>query len=62
MRMTLFAAMMPALSDRHLQKGYASYARDVRTWNGTLRAFRVPSVGQPCDRDCLSEIPVGASA
>ena len=59
MRITRFGSMLPASSDRHLQKGNASYALNTKTWDGTLRAFRRGSTADQCPAKCVSHIPLG---
>jgi hypothetical protein len=48
MRITRFAGMVPALSDRHLPRGHASLAVNTRTTDGSLRAMREPVLLGPC--------------
>jgi len=60
MRITRFSSMIPALSDRHLQKGTASLAINAKTWDGTLRAFRHGATAEACPAGCTSQTPLGS--
>lgn len=61
MRITRFGSMLPAASDRHLQKGSASFALNTKTWDGTLRAFRTGDTADKCPAGCTSHTPLGSA-